>query len=72
MTMPRQPGRITPDERMWFAEGAAAPQRMHHAEHECDDPVRQSLADGLGVRGAARALKIDKVTVSRRYKRCAE
>jgi transposase-like protein len=70
--MPRKPERITPDGRMWFAEDAAAPQRKHNAEHECDDLIRQSLAHGLGVRGAARALKIDKVTVSRRYKGGAE
>jgi hypothetical protein len=70
--MPRKPGRITPDGRMWFAEDAAAQEPMRNAEHECDDLMCQSLARGLGVRGVARALKIDKVTLSRRYKRCAE
>jgi hypothetical protein len=70
--MPRKPGHITPDGRIWFAEDAAAQERMRNAEHECDDPVRQSLAHGLGVHGAARALKIHRATVSRRYKRGAE
>ena len=70
--MPRKPERITPDGRMWFVEDAAAQERVHNAEHECDDLIRPSVAHGSGVRGAARALKIDKVTVSRRYKRCAE
>jgi hypothetical protein len=70
--MPRKPGRTTPDGRMWFAEDAAAHERMRNAERECDDPVRQSLAHGLGVRGAARALTIHRATVSRRYNRGAE
>ena len=70
--MPRKPGRITPDGRMWFAEDAAAQEPMRNAEHECDDPVRQSLAHGSGVRGAARALTTHRATVSRRYKGGAE
>jgi hypothetical protein len=70
--MPRKPGRITPDGRMWFAEDAAAPEPMRNAEHECDDPVRQSLAHGSGVRGAARALTTHTATVSHRYKGGAE
>jgi hypothetical protein len=70
--MPRKPGRIIPDGRMWFAEDAAAQEPMRNAEHERDDLIRQSLAHGLGVRGAARALKIDRATVSRRYKGGAE
>jgi predicted DNA-binding protein (UPF0251 family) len=53
-------------------EDAAAQQRMRNAEHECDELIRLSLAHGLGVRGAARALEIHKATVSRRYKRGAE
>ena len=69
--MPRKPGRITPGAHMWF-EDAAAQERMPNAEDRCDDLVRQSLAHGVDVRGAARALKIDTATVSRRYERGAE
>jgi hypothetical protein len=70
--MPRKPGRIIPDGRMWLAEDAAAQEPIHNAEHECDDPVCQSLSHGSGMRGATRPLKIDTVTVSRRYNRRAE
>jgi transposase-like protein len=62
-----------PDGRTWFAEDTAAQET--HAQrraYECDDLIRHSLAPGLGVRGAARALKIHRATVSRRYKRGAE
>jgi DNA invertase Pin-like site-specific DNA recombinase len=53
-------------------EDAAAQERICNAEREYDDLIRLSLAHGLGVRGAARALKIHRATVSRRYKRGAE
>ena len=65
--MPRQPGRITPAGRMWFAEDAAAPERRRNAEHECG-----SLAHGVRVREGGRALKTDEATASRRHKRGAQ
>lgn len=67
--MPRKPGHITPEGRAWFAEVASAQQRVRNAEHERDGIVRQALDHGLGVRGVAKALRIDKATVSRRYGR---
>jgi hypothetical protein len=69
--MPRKPGRITPGGHMWF-EDAAAQERMPNAEDRCEDLVRQPLAHGVGVRGNARALKIDTATVSRCYEGGAE
>ncbi|MGH3050290.1 MAG: hypothetical protein ACRDLK_09035 [Gaiellaceae bacterium] len=65
--MPRPPGHLTTAGALWFAEVAGAQQRVTNAEHERDVLVRRALEHGLGVRGAARALKIDKATVSRRY-----
>ena len=65
--MPRQPGRITPAGRMWFAEDAAAPERRPNTGHECGSP-----AHGVRVRDGARALKTDEAAASRRHKRGAQ
>lgn len=65
--MARLPGHITPEGQHWFAELYRAQLAVEDAEHRRDDLARQALAHGLGVRGVARALKIDKGTASRRY-----
>jgi hypothetical protein len=63
--MPKQPGRITPAGRIWFAEeDAAAPRRRRNAEHEC-----RSLARGVRVLDGAAALRTDEAMASRRGKR---
>jgi hypothetical protein len=54
---------------MWMERLETARQRVEDAEHTRDLLVRQALEDGLGVRGVASALRIDKATVSRRYSR---
>ncbi len=44
-----------------------AQRAVEEAERARDEIASQALAHGLGVRGAALALGIDKGTVSRRY-----
>lgn len=51
----------------WVDQLARAQQTVEVAERTRDDIARRALDAGLGVRGVARALKIDKGTVSRRY-----
>jgi DNA invertase Pin-like site-specific DNA recombinase len=65
--MPRPRGDTTPDGGDWIDELVRAQQRVDDAERERDQLVRRALRSGLGVRGVARALRIDKSTVSRRY-----
>ena len=67
--MPRKPGPITPGGAMWL-ENVAAQGPMRIAEDE--RRVGQPLAHGVGLRGAATALEIDKATVIRRHERDAE
>ena len=65
--MARTSGHVTDRGQLWVAQLEAAQQRVEEAERLRDDLVKDALADGLGVRGVARALGIDKGTVSRRY-----
>jgi len=69
--MPRLPGHLTVEGKRWHAKLARAQRAVDEAERARDEIARQALAHGLGVRGAALALGIDKVTVSRRYNRGA-
>jgi hypothetical protein len=65
--MARLPGHITPEGQLWYAELARAQREVQEAERRRDELARQALAHGLGVRGVARAVGIDKGTASRRY-----
>ena len=65
--MQRMPGYVTPDGKRWSAKLRQARQAVEQAESRRDELVRAALADGVGVRGVAIALGIDKGTVSRRY-----
>ena len=67
--MSRPPGHTTVHGERWLAELTAAQQAVEAAKSARDELVHQALRDGLGVRGVAMALKIDKATVSRRYGR---
>jgi len=66
--MARLPGHVTPEGQHWYAELHRAQRAVDEATRRRDDLARQALAHGLGVRGVARALGIDKGTASRRYK----
>ena len=65
--MQRPPGYMTAEGRRWSAKLARARRVVEEAERARDEIARQAPAHGLGVRGAALALGIDKGTVSRRY-----
>jgi hypothetical protein len=65
--MTRLPGHLTSEGQSWFAELARAQREVQDAERRRDELVPQALAHGVGVRGVAKALRIDKATVSRRY-----
>lgn len=65
--MARLPGHVTGEGRRWFGALHRAQLAFEDAQRRRDDLAREALAHGLGVRGAAKALKIDKGTVSRRY-----
>jgi hypothetical protein len=69
--MQRLPGHMTAEGKRWYAKVARAQLAVENAERARDELTHQALAHGLGVRGAARALGIDKGTVSRRYNRSA-
>jgi hypothetical protein len=69
--MARLPGHVTSEGQLWFAELARAQREVKDAERRRDELVVKALAHGLGVRGVARALQIDKATVSRRYRQSA-
>jgi excisionase family DNA binding protein len=51
--------------------GAAAAAIRGGAEQRGDEPIRQELAHGLGVRGTALGLEIEDGIISRRYDRSA-
>jgi hypothetical protein len=61
------PGHMTTEGKRWYAKLVQARLAVENAEHARDEMARQALAHGLGVRGAALALGVDKGTVSRRY-----
>lgn len=65
--MMRTAGRTTDAGRAWFARLVAAQQTVEEAERARDELARQALDEGLGVRGTAKALGVDKSTVVRRY-----
>lgn len=69
--MPHMPGHLTAEGKRWYAKLARAQRAVDEAEHARDKTAREALAHGLGVRGAALALGIDKTTVGRRYNRGA-
>ena len=47
--------------------GAKAQRRADDLKHERDAHAREALEHGLGRRGVAKALCIDKITAQRRY-----
>jgi DNA invertase Pin-like site-specific DNA recombinase len=57
----------TATRRRWHRKLEQAQLAVSSAEGKRDELVRQALADGVGVRGVALAIGIDKGTVSRRY-----
>ena len=65
--MPRRPGDATEEGQQWFDEVRAAQRAVEHAESARDETVHQALEHGLGIRGVARALGVDKMTAHRRY-----
>jgi DNA-binding NarL/FixJ family response regulator len=65
--MSRPSGHTTARGERWLAELTAAQQAVEAAKRARDQLVHEALRDGLGVRGVAKALQIDKATVSRRY-----
>lgn len=65
--MARLPGHVTPEGQLWYGEVANAQRKVEDAERVRDELVCRALEHGLGVRGVAKALKVDKATVSRRY-----
>jgi cation transport regulator ChaB len=69
--MTRLPGHVTSAGQLWFAELARAQREVEDAERRRDELVPKALAHGVGVRGVAKALRIDKATVSRRYRQSA-
>jgi heterodisulfide reductase subunit A-like polyferredoxin len=50
-----------------MAQLRRAQRAVAEAERRRDDLAKEALVGGLGVRGIADALEIDKATVSRRY-----
>jgi DNA invertase Pin-like site-specific DNA recombinase len=63
----RQSGHATEEGRAWLERLGRAQAAVDAAADERDELVRQALAEGVGVRGVALALGIDKGTVSRHY-----
>jgi hypothetical protein len=67
--MQRTPGYMTTEGMRWYAKLERAQRVVDQAVARRDDMAREALASGLGVRGVALALGVDKGTVSRRYRR---
>jgi DNA-binding NarL/FixJ family response regulator len=63
----RAAGHTTPSGRRWCAKLVRAQRVVEHAETRRDEVVQQALREGVGVRGVAQALGVDKATVSRHY-----
>lgn len=59
---------VTQPEARLAARLAASQRAVANAERARDDLARHALAAGLGVRAVARALGVNKATVSRRYR----
>jgi hypothetical protein len=64
--MTRLPGHVTSEGQSWFAEPARA-ARSRTPSVAATSSFPRPLAHGVGVRGVAKALRVDKSTVSRRY-----
>lgn len=67
--MPRPPGHTTPEGQRWIAELRRRQRAVDDAVSDRDACARQALEHGLGIRGVANALSIDKTTAQRRYGR---
>jgi hypothetical protein len=67
--MPQTPGYATAEGAQWFDKLARAQRKVAHAERDRDELARRALDEGLGIRGVAKALGIDKTTAQRRYGR---
>jgi hypothetical protein len=65
----RLPGHVTPGGQHWFAELYRRQLAVDAAMDERDRFAREALEHGLGIRGVAKALRIDKTTAQRRYGR---
>jgi len=65
--LPRLPGHVTPEGQHWFGELYRRQLAVDAAVRERDVLAHQALEHGLGVRGVAKALRIDKTTAQRRY-----
>lgn len=66
--MVRPAGDATQEGKQWFVKLERAQLQVERAERRRDELVREALSHGLGVRAVAKALRIDKATVSRRYR----
>lgn len=66
--MVRTPGHETHEGRRWYARLVRARCAVERAELARDELARQALDAGVGVRGVALALGVDKGTVSKRYR----
>jgi hypothetical protein len=64
---PRLSGSATPEGSLWFNKLARARRKLESAERERDEIAREALKHGLGIRGVAEALGVDKTTAQRRY-----
>jgi hypothetical protein len=62
-------GHMSAHGQRWLARLERARTAVERAEVQRDELARQALAAGVGVRGVALGLGIDKATVSRRYGR---
>ena len=67
--MPRPAGYVTPEGERIFAELQRRQLVVDEAVLARDDYAREALELGLGSRGVAKALGIDKTTAQRRYGR---
>jgi hypothetical protein len=65
--MVRPSGSASAEGRRWVAKLERAQGAVNKAERRRDQLACEALAHGIGVRGVAEALGIDKATVSRRY-----
>jgi hypothetical protein len=69
--MVRPSGRDTTEGRRWLAKLERAQRAMDAAEARRDQAAREALDHNVGVRAVAGVLRIDKGTVSRRYRQAA-
>jgi hypothetical protein len=67
--MQRIAGHLTTTGQRWYTKLSRAQRMVEQAERQRDELAREALVNGVGVRGVALALSVDKATVSRRYGR---